>query len=157
MSGAVKSTIIGLGEFKAQLKRISGSVRGKILADAGTAGLQLVVNAAMPKAPKRTGTLRRSIHTEVLTQTDNSAEIAVGTDVVYAAIQEFGGVIVPKESNESGWLVWKDAKSGAWHKARSVTIKPHPYLRPAWDEKIDKVITEVKTVLVKLITKAAAG
>ena len=142
MSGAVAAKIIGLGEFKAQLKRISGSVRGKILADAGTFGLQLVVNAAIPKAPKLTGTLRRSIHTEVLTQTDNSAEIAVGTDVEYAAIQEFGGVV---------------HQTNAWGKGivANITIPPHPYLRPAWDEKIDAVITEVKASLVELITKAA--
>jgi HK97 gp10 family phage protein len=141
MSKAVATKIIGLGEFKAQLARISGSVRGAMLANAGTAGLQLVVNAAIPKAPKRTGTLRRSIHTETLTQTDNSAEIAVGTDVEYAAIQEFGGVV---------------HQTNAWGKGivTNITIPPHPYLRPAWDENIEKVITEVKASLIDLIKAA---
>jgi HK97 gp10 family phage protein len=152
MSGDVKTTIIGLGEFKAQLKRIGDAARGEMLAKAGTAGLQLVVNAAIPKAPKRTGTLRRSIHTEVLEQRADYAEVAVGTDVIYAAIQEFGGVIVPKKAK---MLAWQDVKAGIWHFAHKVTIKPHPYLRPAWDEKIDAVIKEVKRSLVDMITKAA--
>jgi len=143
MSNPVAVKMIGLGEFKAQLKRISGSVRGKMLADAGTAGLQLVTNVAIVKAPKRTGNLRRSIHTEVLEQTDNYAEVAVGTDVEYAAIQEFGGVI---------------HQTNAWGKGitANITIPPHPYLRPAWDERIDAVITEVKASLVELITQAAS-
>lgn len=142
MSSAVKAQMIGLGEFKSQLKRISGSVRGAVLANAGVAGLQVVVNAAIPKAPKRTGTLRRSIHTEILEQSDNSAEIAVGTDLVYGPIQEFGGVV---------------HQTNAWGKGivQNVTIPPHPYLRPAWDENIDKVITEIKAALTDLITKAA--
>jgi HK97 gp10 family phage protein len=154
MSKAVATKIIGLGEFKEQLKRISGAVRGEMLAQAVTAGLQLVVNAAKAKAPKRTGELKRSIHTQVEQQRADYAEVAAGTDMIYGPIQEFGGVIVPKESNKSGWLVWKDAKSGVWHKARSVTIPAHPYLRPAWDENIDKVITEVKTALIDLIKAA---
>ena len=153
MSAAVKSTIIGLGEFKAQLARIGKAARGEMLAKAGEAGLQLVVNAAIPKAPKRTGTLRRSIHTEVLEKRDDYAEVAVGTDVVYAAIQEFGGVIVPKKAKMLHWV----GEGGIDIFAHSVTIKPHPYLRPAWDENESKMIQEVKNSLTQLIETAAAG
>ena len=141
MSKAVTAKIIGLGEFKAQLARISGSVRGEMLAKAGTAGLQLVVNAAKSKAPKRTGELKRSLHTQVAEQRDNYAAVDAGTDMIYGPIQEFGGVV----------------KNAFGREGFTVTIPPHPYLRPAWDEKIDAVITEVKASLVDLITKAAAG
>lgn len=153
MSGAVKSTIIGLGELQAQFKRIAKAARGEMLAKAGTAGLLLVQNAALPKAPKRTGTLRRSIHTEVLEQRADYAEVAVGTDVIYAAIQEFGGVVKPKVAKILHWV----GEGGVDVFAKSVTIPPHPYLRPAWDENIDKTITEVKASLVDMIKKAAAG
>jgi phage gpG-like protein len=79
--------------------------------------------------------------------------VADGTDVVYAAIQEFGGVITPKHAK---MLAWTD-ETGAFHTAHSVTIIAQPYLRPAWDENIDKAITEVKKSLVEAINKAAAG
>jgi HK97 gp10 family phage protein len=153
MSGTVKTTIIGLGELQAQFKRISKAARGAALAKAGTSGLLLVQNAAIPKAPKLTGTLRRSIHTEVLEQRDDYAEVAVGTDVIYAAIQEFGGVITPKKAKMLHWV----GEGGVDIFAKSVTIKPHPYLLPAWDENESKMINEVKTSLAQLIEKAAAG
>ena len=145
MSNPVAVKMIGLGEFKAQLKRISGSVRGDMLAVAGIEGVQLMVNPAKAKAPKRTGNLKRSITTEVLTQTDNYAEVAIGTNLEYAAIQEFGGIIAADKAKVFGRPL-----------GREIRIPPHPYLRPAWDEYIDKAITEIKKSLVKLITQAAS-
>ena len=149
MSSA-RSTIIGLGEFKAQLGRISKSMRGAMLAKAANSGLLLVQNVAKQKAPKRTRMLAGSIHIEILDQKDDSVEAAVGTDVVYAAIQEFGGVIVPKKAK---MLHWVD-EAGNSIVARKVTIPPHPYLRPAWDEKEDAMIQEVKDSLIDMIKAA---
>ena len=149
MSNA-RSTIIGLGEFKAQLGRISKSMRGAMLAKAATSGLVLVQNVAAQKAPKRTRDLARSIHTEILDQKDTSVEAAVGTDKVYAAIQEFGGVVVPKKARLLHWV--DEAGNDVF--ARKVTIPPHPYLRPAWDEKEDAMIQEVKDSLIDTIKAA---
>ena len=149
MSNA-RSTIIGLGELKAQFGRIAKSMRGNMLAKAATSGLLLVENAAVQKAPKRTRTLARSIHTEILDQKDTSVEAAVGTDVIYAAVMEFGKVITPKKAKMLHWV--DEAGNDVF--ARKVTIKPHPYLRPAWDEKEDAMIQEVKDSLIDLIKAA---
>lgn len=47
--------------------------------------------------PKRTGTLARSI-TSAVSRSSNTVAGAVGTNVVYAAIHEFGGVTGRKKS-----------------------------------------------------------
>jgi HK97 gp10 family phage protein len=142
VSGPVRFQIVNLGEFKRQLRRVSKATNGEVLVTALTAGLLLIQNAAGRKAPKRTGTLKRSIHIEALEKREDYAECAVGTDVVYAAIQEFGGVV---------------HQENAWGKGikQNITIPPHPYLRPAWDEKINKAIAEIKIVLSHAIEAAS--
>ncbi len=50
------------------------------------AGALLIQNDAKNKAPYLTGTLRRSIHTEKVSNT----EVKVGTNVEYASYQEYG-------------------------------------------------------------------
>lgn len=62
-----------------------------------------VENLAKQLAPVDTGTLRRSIHTEVAA---DGLSAAVGSDVEYAAAQEYGTSVMP----------------------------PAPYLNPALDE-----------------------
>jgi len=152
MSSAVKAEIVNLKEFQAQLKRLSGAVAGKKLAQSGEAGLLLIQNAAKEKAPKLTRTLSRSIHTEVLETGAYHDEVGVGTNVVYGPIQEFGGVITPKKAKMLHWID-RDTKEHRF--AHSVTIPAHPYLRPAWDENIQRTIEKIKTVLVSLLKAAA--
>lgn len=140
----VRVEMVGLNEFKAQLGRLTGATSGHMLGQAGTAGLLLVQNAAKQKVPKRTRTLSRSIHTEVLEERASYAEVATGTDLEYAAIQEFGGVIMPKKAK---MLHWVDRETGEDVFAHSVTIPAQPYLRPAWDENKDAMIEAVKSSL----------
>jgi phage gpG-like protein len=136
MKNPVRSQMLGLPEFKAQLNRLSDAANADTLANAVTAGLLLIQNVAAKKAPYRTGTLSRSIHSEILEKRRNYAIGAVGTDVVYGPIQEFGGVV----KNAFGM--------GAEF---SVTIPAHPYMRPAWDEQIDAAIREIKESLVDML------
>ena len=152
MSSTVRAEMVNLKEFQAQLKRLGGAVAGKKLAEAGEAGLLLVQNAAKEKAPKLTKTLSRSIHTEVLETGAYHAVVAVGTDVIYGPIQEFGGVITPKKAKA---LHWVSKQTGEDVFAQRVVIRPHPYLRPAWDENIQRTIEKIKTVLVSLLKAAA--
>jgi len=137
VSDAVEVEMLGLPEFRAQLKRLSDAANADALADAVTAGLMLIQNAAKEKAPVRTGTLRRSLHIEVEEKRRNYAMAALGTDVVYAAMQEFGGVV-----------------KNAFGKGITVTIPAHPYLRPAWDENIDAAKREIKDALAALLKAA---
>lgn len=119
--------MVGLAEFKAQLKRLSAAASADVLANAATAGLLLIQNAAKQKAPVKTGNLKRSIHIEIEEKHKDHAVAVVGTDVVYGPIQEFGGVV----------------KNAFGIEGRTVTIPPHPYMRPAWDENIEAAKREV--------------
>ena len=82
--------------------------------------------AAKRIAPYKTGNLRRSI-----TSTQSRKSVTTGTDLIYAAIQEFGGLA---------------------GKNKSAKIPAHPYLRPALAEQkagkaIDIITEEIKRIL----------
>jgi HK97 gp10 family phage protein len=130
--------VTGGAEIVRKLERLSENTRGEVLENAVVTGALLVVNAAKEKAPVLTGNLRRSIHvgghgdlselSASATGTDiggnkrdaHSAEVLVGTNVEYAAAQEYG---------------------------TSRGVPAHPYLRPAFDENKDKVADEIKAAV----------
>lgn len=55
--------------------------------------------------------------------------VRMGTSMRYAAMEELGGVIVPKDGGVLHWV----NESGQDVFAKKVVRKPHPYLRPAAD------------------------
>jgi HK97 gp10 family phage protein len=137
--------IIGKDALIRKFKQMSNEMQGQIIDDALVAGGLDIVNDAKEKSPILTGTLRRSIH--IGGHTDKTPDfkegegysdlgkreknvIYIGTNLIYAAIQEFGGVI-----------------NNAWGKGISVTIPPHAYLRPAFDLNIEKVKKKIADVL----------
>ena len=91
--------------------------------------LHMVEGMAKTNAPIRTGRLRGSIRVTGPGGGAGGWSGKVGPHTVYANIQEFGGVIVPKRVR---FLRWVDA--GGEHFARKVTIPAHPYMRPAVGE-----------------------
>lgn len=114
MSNSAKVTVTGATEAVAAFRRLSGAVRGRLLAQAATAGALPILTAAQTKAPVRTGNLRRSLHTEVLDQSADQATVMVGTDVDYAR---------PVEEGTSRRIA-------------------KPYLRPAFDTERENAIRE---------------
>lgn len=151
MPAQVTAEIVNLSEFQGQLKRIGKAAGEQTLVDAVTAALLLVQNSAKEKAPKLTRTLSRSIHIEITESSPTHAEGAVGTNVVYGPIQEFGGVVTPKKAKA---LHWVSKQTGEDVFAQRVVIPPHPYLRPAWDEKRNAMIETVKRVITNAIKAA---
>lgn len=97
----------------------------------------VVQGLAKQLAPVRTGTLRRSISRRV-----TGVKGVVGSNLKYAAIQEFGGttgphVIRPKNKKALFW-------PGATHPVKSVNhpgskIKPKRYLRGALEQGISDI------------------
>ena len=85
-----------------------------------------------------TADLQKSITNEVKSE---SGEIVgrIGSNVVYAAIQEYGGVI---RARNKPYLHFK-TKDGKWHKVKSVTIPAQPYLRPAILDNKDQITTKL--------------
>lgn len=84
-----------------------------------------------PSAPGQppavtTGTLRRSIAYEV----DKPRAVGrVGTNLVYARIQEMGGLITAKSANFLHFVI-----DGKHKMVQSVYLPARPYLRPALDK-----------------------
>lgn len=171
MTDPVREHFVNLEEFRRQLRRLGGALVGEILVTAATAGALPIRNAAADKAPKRTGTLTRSIHIEVLESGQFFCWVAIGTNLEYAVIHEFGGVIIPKNAKflaipvgnlvgsprlhdlnvaqtRNGQYVLVDQSGQVQYLLRQqVVIPARPYLRPAWDENIDKAVAEMVTVL----------
>lgn len=139
---------------------LAGVDRGLIL------GAQVVAQRATQKAPIQTGRLKRSITAgRPYTASDGSRMIDIGTNVVYARIQEFGGKIpahtISPRVKQALAFGWPGAPSGLSPGTggkfvfRSVNhpgaiIPAQPYLRPAISESTDTV----KTIIINSVIGA---
>lgn len=119
--------IQGSDELIDNLKKLGSNLSGALEA-AATSGAMLIQNEAKDLAPYRTGTLRRSIHTETVEKTSDSVTLKVGTDVVYAAAQEFG--------------------------IDDRNLPAHPFLRPAVDHNKEKLVDEIRKALSSIVKGA---
>jgi HK97 gp10 family phage protein len=174
--------ILGDKELIAWFAKLDMAVAEDTLIVAAKSGAEIVQTAAQTKAPRKTSTLARSIHVEVTKRSPQYVEVAIGTDLEYAAIHEFGGVIKPKNARFLAIPVSSAAKiavspgnfpdklnfvprsfggmlvdrAGEAHfiLKTSVTIPSHPYLRPALDENEDAVVKEMAEVLRSRLKKA---
>lgn len=118
----------------ARLRRMRGALP-RMLGVALTAGSAPLLARAKQLCPYRTGNLRRSIHFGELVVGGDYAEGKAGTNLEYAAAQEHGATIVPKHAKMLHWV----GESGEDIFAKSVTIPPHPYMRPAAAETVPLV------------------
>ena len=147
-------TIKGSPELKAKLKGLSDALRTKLGAAAKRGAVKVQKKAweniteKFQRGTHRTGDLKNYIKAE---QTSQVAAV-VGTDLVYAAIHEFGGTIVPRTAKA---LVFQ-TRDGNWVRTQKVRIPKRPYLYPAADSERDKIIAEftelIETELEKVST-----
>lgn len=87
----------------------------------------------------KTGTLRRSIKS-----TSNKAEGSLSSNVVYAAIHEFGGTIKAKSS---GYLKFKIG--GNWKTVKQVVMPKRAYLMPAFADNMDEINEMITNIILK--------
>lgn len=154
-----RAQIKGVRELSAKLSALGVNV-GKGTEQAVVAGALVLQNGMKIRAPRRTGTLRRSIHigghedqapdfstglTGRSTQrvprpvvSKDQVTVYVGSDLEYAAIQEFGGEIRPVRARVLRFQV-----NGEWVAAKRVRIPARPYVRPAFDEDGDAAVREI--------------
>lgn len=130
-----KFKITGDKELLAAFARLKGAARAGALAHAAEAGIKPIENAAIAGATYKTGNLRRSIHTELVAQSDTYAEAATGTDVEYAARIEFG-------FNDT------DSLGRSYHQAA------RPYMRPAYEEHKADALEETLNALRDIVLNA---
>ena len=88
----------------------------------------------------KTGTLRRSI------QVDNSEisnlKVRVGTNIKYAKIQEFGGVVKAKIGKLLHFKI-----GDFWHTVKSVILPARPFIRPAISKCRDDMLKQFKDII----------
>ncbi len=150
--------VVNLREFNKQLEDLKGAARGEALKRAGMAGGQVIQAAARVNAEAQfrgnpTGTLKESIHTEIAESSENSVTVHIGTGLIYARIQEFGGWIKPVTAKVLSWI----NEEGKRVFAKKVHLDPRPYLRPAFDENQDKAVKAIGASIKASIEKALKG
>lgn len=140
-------------KFYSSVQKYIKNASGERLLKAAQAGGHVIMTHAKINAEKnfsgastQSAGLSGSIIVQVDEASETSASVNVGPTVVYGRIQELGGVIKPVFAR---MLHWVDPKTGEHRVAGRVTIPPRPYLRPAVDENISKIIAAVEFQLRK--------
>ena len=95
----------------------------------------LVERAAVEKAPKDSGVLRRSIKSKV-EGGNNEIVGTVFTELEYAPYIEFGTGLFAEESGRSTPWAYED-DDGNWHTTKG--MHPQPFMRPAIQENKKKI------------------
>ncbi len=138
---------------------VRSSITSDILMDAAKAGGHEIekyakdnVSAGRPGLETQSGTLMNSINVTESKKSETFAEVGVGpSDVIYAEIHEFGGVIVPDTKQ---FLSWIDGKTGDRVFAKMVHIPARPYMRPAIDNNEESIQSVVEAKVWRNLDKA---
>jgi len=132
------------------VEKVKRAIGGQGLMNAAMSGGRVVQSQAKIYAPKDTSNLANSIKAEPVKETATSAEVQIGTNVIYARIQELGGTIVPKTAKMLSWI----SKTGERVFARAVTIDAQPYLRPAVDNHEGQIKSAIESAISSELEKA---
>ncbi len=117
--GGISVKLVGLPEVLRAFERIDVGARGAKLEAVAIAAAMPIQNAWKTNAPFKTGTYRRSIHTETERVTADHADVVIGTDITdppYPLFLEYG----------------------------TVHMAARPSMQPAFDEEKDKAIAEAE-------------
>lgn len=185
-----RNQVIGLDKFAAKLQRLDRALQTQALTRA-------LLTAALPIESQAkanieghelidTGTLLRSIGIEVMEANGDRVTVAVGTNLVYAAIHEYGGEIrarngrflaIPLTDEAKGvpggsprnfprdlspivhgdrGVLRDDAGIAQYALVTHVAIPARPYLRPAFDEKKHEAVEDFAAALQTLINQAVS-
>lgn len=160
----------GINELSKKLKALGMNVERSV-EQATVAGGLILQNGMKQRAPRLTRTLSRSIHIgghegQAPDFTDGGdkrgrnrvppperskgrVKIYIGTDLVYAAIQEYGGDITPRRAPFLRFQI-----DGEWVMARRVRIHAQPYVRPTFEADGQEAQREVGEALRDIIRAA---
>lgn len=176
--------VIGKKALIKKFHAMSEVAQGMTLARTAQVGAMPINNAARENIKGhgliRTRHLSRSIHTEISMQGPSVAVAEVGTNLEYAAIHEFGGVVKAKTTKylaipvgnykgsprkhpglklrktPNGNLIMVDRSGRIQYVLKtSVTVPPQPFMRPAFDNHKDEAIDDMGRAFARLIMKAA--
>lgn len=152
----IQVTILGLNEFKADLSNAPAEIQRQVKW-AMVQSVNAVKNTAQEMVPYKTGTLRRSIFTDVA-ESGNRGVVAQDPSIApYGIMVEYGTAahdIVPVNRKA---LFWKGALN-PYKRVHHPGTKAKPFMAPALEKNLD-VITQyfsaaIKNVVLKLAGKA---
>jgi hypothetical protein len=150
-------SIVGLKDLSRKFGKLSDIGRGQVLFRAGVVGMLVIINEAKRLAAYKTGTLRRSLH--VGGAAGETPDFQGGLDSGYSDLGQgevgtktaevFGGTDVPYGRRIEMGFEDSDSLGRSFHQ------KARPFLRPAFDTKINEAIEAMRRAFVDLIVKAA--
>lgn len=158
MSAPMQLIVSGDAEVRDAIKAAANRLSGRQMELALVAGAMPVQNAAKANASAVTATLRRSIHIGGHTYEGaghdvggNSAkQVVIGTNLIYARIQEEGGEVSPVNAEFLRFEVGGEVV----YTRGPVTIPAQSYMRRAFESEGGNAIREVGAAVRDLI---AAG
>jgi len=159
MSAPMQLIITGDDEVKAAINAVRHQLSGKQMELALVAGAMPIQNAAKSNASAVSGTLRRSIHIGGHTYEgaghdvggNSPQQVMIGTNLIYARIQEEGGEVSPVNAEFLRFEVGGEVV----YTRGPVTIPAQGYMRRAFESEGGNAIREVGAAVRDLI--AAAG
>lgn len=142
---------IDTSQFSADIAALIRRTSGDKLMPAVKAGGFVVEGAAKVNIREKlyrhpTGNLMNSIGVKAGDIGTHSANVTIGTNVIYAAIHEFGGTIVAKNGPFLHFVI-----DGRHVQTRSAQMPARPYLRPAINDNKKKIVNAVGYQLAKMI------
>ena len=148
--------VTGLKELQAFLDTLPAKVEANIMRGALRAGAKVIESEAKANVPVKAGVLRDSIRvTGRLKGHTVTASIKAGGktksgDAFYARFVEYGTAAHVINGRNRGWLSWGGLFAKSVDHPGAV---PHPFLRPALDDKADAAITATAEYIKKRLTK----
>ena len=149
--------VTGLRELQSFLDTLSPKIEKNILRGALRSGAKVIESEAKANVPVKDGVLRDSIRvTGRLKGHTVTASIKAGGktksgDAFYARFVEYGTAAHVINGRNRGWLSWGGLFAKSVDHPGAV---PHPFLRPALDDKADAAIVATGEYIKKRLTKA---
>ncbi len=136
---------------------VRDAITSDVLMEAAKAGGHVVerhakvnVSRGRPGLEVQAGNLMNAINVTEESKSETLAEVNIGpSNVIYAAIHEFGGVIVPINAKVLSWV-----KGAVRVFANIVHIPARPYMRPALDENEESIQGAVEAEVWRNLDKA---
>jgi HK97 gp10 family phage protein len=147
----IRLSLEGIDDADLTILRLAG--RAGVIAERMAKAGALPIHAdAVQLAPVRTGNLRRSIHIEAHETTATSASVLVGTRERYAVYQEFGTGVYAEggDGRQTPWVYTAGDGRAVWTRGN----RPHPFLRPAFDNNRDTALMSMRRAISQEIDHA---
>ncbi len=145
--------VTGFEEAQANIEKCIQSLSPEEVEPVLLEGAQIIADAARSKAPQgKTGNLKASIESKLLPRRPGSVAAIAAVNYrkgPHAHLVEFGHINWRGGNRRKG----KGLQIGN-RKGKSYFTPAHPFMRPAWDENIDKVSEGIITDLKNKVEEA---